>query len=104
MNRFFPSSFLGALVIIFVTMHFLVAFTDETFHVFSYDEVESEHHHSVTQESIISKSNKKASNRQGPPSHISGYMAPYLPALVNPDVSVIPSGYISYLSSVVLRI
>jgi hypothetical protein len=104
MNRFSPSVFLGGLVIIFVTLHLLVAFTDETVYSFSHNEVESEHHHSANQGSTITQSNKKAPNRQGPPSRASRYMAPYLPAPMNPDASVIHSDHIGCLSSVVLRI
>jgi hypothetical protein len=104
MNRFSPSVFLGALVIIFVTLHLLVAFTDETLHSFSHNEVESEHHHSAAQGSTITQSNKRAPDRQGPPSHTSRYVAPYLPAPTNPDASVILSEHIVCLSSVVPRI
>jgi hypothetical protein len=104
MNRFSPSVFLGAFVIVFVTLHLLVAFTGETLHFFSHNEVESEHHHSANQGSTITHSNKKAPGRQGPPSRTSRYVAPYLPAPMNPDASVILSDHIVCLSLVILRI
>jgi hypothetical protein len=104
MNRFSPSVFFDALVIIFVTLHLLVAFTDETLHSFSHNEVQSEHHHSENQGSTITQSNKRAPDRQGARSRTSRNIAPYLRAPLNPDASVYLSDHIVCLSSVILRI
>jgi hypothetical protein len=104
MNRFSASLFLDAVVIVLVTLHLLVAFTDETLHSFSHNEVQSEHHHSETQGSTIAQSNKKAPDRQSPPSGTSRNVAPYLRAPLNEDASVDLSGHIVCLSSVILRI
>ena len=104
MNRFSLSVFLNALVITFVTLHLLIAFGDETLHSYSHNEAHSEHHYSEKQVSTTTQSNKKATDRQRPPSRTSRNITPYLPALLNTDASVILSNHIVCISSVKLRI
>ena len=91
MNQFSTSVVLGALVIIFVTLHLVVTFTGETLCFFPHNEVESEHNLSANQGSTITQSKEKAIDRQGLPSRASRYMAPHLPAPMNTDASVILS-------------